>query len=194
MNSVNEIPVSLSMGPAPTAGDHLVDRHVLARVTEEVEEPPLRRPRVVVDQAGLMGSRREVEQLLELHRDALEVLRERLGVEEVAFLRHPTGVADHARGAAGEHDRIVARELEAPERDLADQVAGVERIARRVESDVDADGAVREPLGQRIAIGGVVDEAASVEVSEQVHAVNGDRRVSRRLDRFGSPRTYHRHG
>ena len=74
-------------------------------------------------------------------------------------------------GAAGERDRVVAGELEAAQHDLADQVADVEPVGRRVEADVDADRAVGEALGQRVAVGGVVDEAAGVEVGEQVHTV-----------------------
>ncbi len=66
-------------------------------------------------------------------------------------------------------DRPVPGDLEAPQHHQAEEVADVEAVGGRVEADVDGDRTVGEARGQRVAIGGVVDEAASVEVGEQVH-------------------------
>ena len=84
------------------------------------------------------------------------------------------------------------RELEAAQHHLPEEVAGVEGVAGGIEADIDADRTVGEPLGQSVAIGGVVDEAAGIEVSEQVHEGQWWQKGQRARETFGSPGTNHR--
>ena len=151
-------------------GDHLIDREVLADVTKELEHRDGVRPVGVVDQCRLERTGLEVEQLAELHLDALDVVPQRLVVEQVAFLAAPARVADHSGGAAGQRERTVTGELEAAHEQLADEVPGVQRVGRRVEPDVQADVALGQPGAERVAFGGVVNEPAGVEFGKQIHS------------------------
>ena len=99
-----------------------------------------------------------------------EVVLERLTVEQVALLAAPAGIADHAGRTAGQRERAVAAELEAAQPELAHQVADVQRVGGRVEPDVDADRAVGQARTEERLVGRVVDQAAGVQVGEQVHA------------------------
>ena len=127
------------------------------------------RPVGVVDQRCLVRAGLEVEQLGELHLDALDVVPQRVVVEQVAFLASPPGVADHARGTAGQRERPMTGKLEAAHEQLADEVADVQRIGRRIEADVQPDASRGQARGERIAISRVVDEPTGVEVGKQVH-------------------------
>ena len=108
--------------------------------------------------------------LRQLHLDALDVVAQRVVVEQVALLAAPARVADHAGGAAGQRERAVAGELEAAHEQLADEVTDVQRVGRRIEPDVQADVALGQPRRECVAIGGVVDEPAGVEFGEQIHS------------------------
>ena len=103
------------------------------------------RPVGVVDQRRLERTGLEVEQLGQLHLDALDVVPQRVVVEQVALLAAATRVADHAGGAAGQRERTVTGELEAAHEQLADEVADVQRVGRRIEPDVQADVALGQP-------------------------------------------------
>ena len=75
---------------------------------------------------------------------------ERLAVEQVPLRRAARRVADHPGPAADERDRAPAEALEAQEPEDRDQVADVERVGGRVETDVAGDRAtgrqaVRQP-------------------------------------------------
>ena len=96
-------------------------------------------------------------------------------VEEVALLAAPAGVADHAGGAAGEGDRPVAGVGEAAQHEQADEVADVQAVGGRVAPVVERDRALGEPGGQRLPVGGVVDQATGVEVGEEVERFHGRR-------------------
>jgi hypothetical protein len=91
------------------------------------------------------GTGLEVEDPLELRLDAGHVVRELVAVEQVALLGATARVTDHPRGAAGERERLVTGELEAPQTELAHEVADVQRIGGGVEADVDADRPLVEP-------------------------------------------------
>ena len=97
-------------------------------------------------------------------------MAQRVAIEQVALLAAAARIAHHAGGAAGERERAVPGQLEAPQRHLAEQVAGVERVGGRVEADVHPDRALAQALRERGAVGGVVDEAAGLEVGEEVHS------------------------
>ena len=58
-----------------------------------------------------------------------------LDVEQVALLGCDRRVADHARGAAGQGDRMVAGRLEAAQDEQPDEVADVEAVGGRVEAE-----------------------------------------------------------
>ena len=93
----------------------------------------------------------------------VEVALDRLEVEELPLVLLPAGVADHARAAAGEGDRPVARLLEPAQRAELEEIAHVEAVRRRVEAGVDREPGLVEPL-RELGIGRLVDEAAEREV------------------------------
>ncbi len=96
---------------------------------------------------------------------------ERVVVEQVALLRAAARVTDHAGRSAGESDRAMTGILESAQHHEADQVADVKAVGGRVAPVVDANGSVRHLCPKQLPIGRVVDEAASLEVGDQIHSV-----------------------
>ncbi len=60
-------------------------------------------------------------------------------------------------------------ELKAAHEQLADQVAGMQGIRCRIEPDVQPHVALGQARGERVAIGGVVNEPTGVEFGKQIH-------------------------
>ena len=173
----------------PTAdhvsGEHPVDREVLAHVAEEVDDRHVLGPVVVVDQRGGVRAL-EGDERRDLAAYALgPVLHGLDGVHHplAGLLR----VSDHAGGAADEDERRVARVLEPPGRGQLDQVAHVQARCGRVEPDIEPDAPLAQRRAERVAVGRVRDQAAPLEVVEDVRPGLGGHAASlphglRRLD------------
>jgi len=138
-------------------------------VAKEIEEAERGDPVGIVNEAGGIGGRIEVEKTGELGLDAGDVVRELFSREQVAFGRATRGIADHAGGAAGEGDDMVPGALESRERELAHEVADVQRVAGGIEAAIDRDGAFAQALGERVKVGAVGEESAPLEVFDQGH-------------------------
>ena len=123
----------------------------------------------VVDQPGLGGARAEVEQTLQLQLDAAHVVSKRVEVEQVPLVAAPGGITHHPGRTAGEWERLVTRQLEAAQEQLADEVTHVERVGGGIEPHVERHRSLREAGRQRGPISGVVDESTRGEVVEKVH-------------------------
>jgi len=82
-------------------------RCVRLRIRVGHRQRQLAEPVEVVEQ-DRAGSRREVEEPLQLRADPVDVRRERLAVQQVAFARAAGRVADHPGPAAHERDRAAA--------------------------------------------------------------------------------------
>ena len=159
----------LGLQPRPDAlpGQHLVDGGVLADVAEELEQRERLRPLTVVDEAARPAF--QVDDAGDLRLDRRHVAVERGVVEQVALLRAPARVADHARRSPGQGDRHVTGVLEPAQHDQPDQVAVVQAVGRRVAAVVDGDRTACQAGGERVTVGRLLDQAAGVEVGEQVH-------------------------
>ena len=72
-------------------------------------------------------------------RIAVDIRLERVAVEQVALGRAPGRVADHPGPAADQCDRPAAEPLEPQQAEDRDEVADVERVARRIEPVVAGD-------------------------------------------------------
>ncbi len=144
------------------AGEHPVDREVLADVAEEVDRGQARGPVVVVHHRGPVVAL-ELEERLDLAMHLLDPALD--GVERVerALPRLP-GVTDHAGGTADQDVRRVPGQLQPLGREELDEVAHVQARSGRVEADVEPDGVLAQGLAERIAVRRVCDETAPVEV------------------------------
>ena len=86
---------------------------MLADVADEIEEREVLHPVVVVDHDGRVGRVAvEIEEAGKLLLDALLVVAQRLGVEQVALGRLHRRVADHSRGTAYQGHRTMAAVLQ----------------------------------------------------------------------------------
>ncbi len=155
------------------ASHHLIDGDVLADVAEELEQRDRLRPVAVVDEDTTLGVR-QVDDAPELFLDRRHVGAQRLVVEQIPLLGPAARIAHHAGGPSGQRDRPVPGILEAPEHDQPDQVPDVQAVGRRVTSVVDPDRAVLYTSPQELSIGRIVDEAAGLEVGDQVHSDHDD--------------------
>ena len=154
-----------SRRPHHVAGEHPVDREVLADVAEEVDRRERRGPVVVVDHRRRVVAL-EAEERLDLRTDPLGPVLHR--VERVERpLPGLLGVADHAGGAADQRVRRVAGVLEPAGGHQLDQVAHVEARRGRVEADIEPDAALGQRGAQRVAIRGVGEQAAPLQVVEE---------------------------
>jgi hypothetical protein len=64
----------------------------------------------------------------------------------------------------------MAGQLEAAHEQLTDEVADVQRIGGRIETDVQPDVALGKPSGEHRSVSGVVDQTTGVEFGKQIHS------------------------
>ena len=174
----------LHPGPHRLLGHHLVDGDVLADVAQELEHADRLGPVGVVDQRGRSSgpgakSRRRSSWTLMAATLARSVSRSsrlrssdcgRSGRRPCPWPRRPAGTG---RWPASWNRRSA---------ELAEQVADVEAVGGGVEADVDADRPVGQALGQRVEVGGVVDQPTRLQVVDQVHG--GGHGAIRRIPMF----------
>src|SRR5664280_2229510 len=98
-----------------------------------------------------------------------DIVVELLAREQIAFRRLARGIANHARGAAGQGDRMVTGELEPAQHQLAHEVADVEAVASRIETAIERDRPGGEALAETDEVGAIRDQFAPLEVFEEVH-------------------------
>jgi len=151
---------------------------VLAHVAQELERRHGLGPVGVVDQRGGVEPGLEVEQSLQLDLDGGHVGAQGVAIEEVALVAAPARVAHHPGGPAGQGERPVPGQLEPAQRQLAEQVAEVERVGGGIETDIHPDRPVGQALGQRLEVGGVVDQPTSLQVGDDVHTALHVRRTA----------------
>src|SRR5688500_4082094 len=129
-------------------------------VAEEIEVAHRRSPVGIVNEASWVGWPVEIEEAAELTLDGDDVVDELLAGEQIALGGFPRGVADHTGGAARERDGVMAGELETPQRELAHEMADVERIAGWIETAVESQRSFAEALCERVEVGAIGEEAA----------------------------------
>ena len=164
--------LALHAVPDRLLGHHLVDGHVLADVAEEVEHADRARssrrcrPGWPGSGPGSKSSRRSSWRL-DRGDVVVAACRGRAGCAPRCDRsgRRPCPVAPPASG-----NGPVTGQLEPAQRELPEQVADVEAVGGRVEADVDADRSRGQPGGEGVPVGGVVDEAAGLQVGEEVHS------------------------
>ena len=149
-------------------GQHHVHREVLADVPEEFEIGPRPGPLEVVHQQRPRPALLEVDELLHLPLHAVDVELQLLFAEQIPLGALAARIADHPCRPAHDGDRPMSRPLEPPEHHHAQQVAHVQAVGRRVEAGVERAWLFVEP-GAKRRIGGLMDEAAPLEVCEEGH-------------------------
>ena len=100
-------------------------------------------------------------------------MRDLFGRLQIAFSGLTGRVADHAGGAAGEGDGVVAGELKAAEGKERHQVTDVQRIGGRVEAAIKRDRSRGQALRERVGVGAVGVQAAPLEFIEERHCGSG---------------------
>lgn len=150
-------------------GDHAAEREVLADVAQKIEEADRRGPIGVVDDPRGISSGGKIEESPELDADSAVIVGELLAAEQIAFGGLAARVSDHAGSAAGEADCVMTRQLKAAQRQLRHQVTDVERVPGRIEAAIKRDRPRAQALGERSKVGAIGDEAAPLEVFDQVH-------------------------
>ena len=175
-------------------GHHLVDRHVLAHVPQELEQGHALGPVPVVDQ-DRGGVALEVEELGQLDLDGGRCWpagsRGRAGCARRSGHRgRPPCPWPRRPGRSGGGRTSWKRAQE----QQGHEVAQVQGVRRGVEAGVDDDGTGPERLAEGVAVGVVVDEAAGLEVVEHVgvagHGSTLPHRVAADTDHSG-PRIGH---
>ena len=118
---------------------------------------------MVVHHRGATGA--EVEESLELSLNRADVVAEGLDVEQIALVGAPARVTHHAGRSADQHQRSMAVVLEAAQGQDAHEVADVEAVGGGIDAVIQGRRA-REHLGELAPIGGVVHQAAGIEIVE----------------------------
>ena len=139
---------------------------MLADVAEELEHGDRLGPVTVVDQFAAAVV--EVDDPSQLFLDRCNVVVQRVVVEQVALVGPAARITDHPGCAARESDRSVTSVLEPTQHDQPDQVADVEAVGGGVAAVVDRYGTIANRSAERLTVGGVVDEVARLEFSDQI--------------------------
>ena len=148
--------------PHGFAGDHLIDREVLADIPQEGNELELPEPIMVVQQEATAWLV-QIEHPGQLAPDAGEVGSDSSLVQQLSLVVTTRRIADAPGTAAGECDRAMAGSLQPGHRHHAHQVTDVQGRARGVETDVIRDGPTGERGAKTVFVGDVLDEAAGPE-------------------------------
>ncbi len=119
------------------AGQHGVDREVLADVPQKIEGGHLPHPVGVVDQQRRRQPFARRQQRFYLGRQAGHPALHRLGAVEAALARLEAGIADKTGGPAHQGHRGVARQLEAAQHQQRHQMADMQAAGGGIEAAVD---------------------------------------------------------
>lgn len=119
----------------------VVDGEMFADIPQEGEDIQLVGPVVVVDDLGGVGARK-IDKAAGLGFQFIHPALDGGGIVQLTFLGFEAGVADHARGAADQHDRAVACLLEAAECEQGHEASDVEAVGGGVEPAVQCAGFV----------------------------------------------------
>ena len=111
----------------------------------------------------------EVDEPLELPADPVGPLRDGVGGVQRP-LAGVARVADHAGGAAGQHDRPMACPLKPPQRQQRDEVSGVQARCGGVEARIDGDRSGFQLGRQRIPVGGLRNQSTPLQLVEDRRA------------------------
>ena len=110
---------------------------MLTHLTSEIEEGEILHPVVVVYHLSGIGILRlEVEKLGYLFLDALLIVVECLGIEQVSLLTLTRGVANHTGGTTHKDDGFMATTLQVTQHHDATQVSDVEGVGCGVSSQI----------------------------------------------------------
>ncbi len=118
-------------------GHHVVDGDMFADIPDEVQECVILHPVVVVHKLSLIRSVRiEIQDLRKLLANALDVMMQSLLVQQFPLLGLHRRIPDHSGRAPYDGERLVPATLEVFQYHYAHKVADVQRIRRRVYSDI----------------------------------------------------------
>ena len=140
---------------------------MLADIAQELDRRHGLGPLEVVLDNRTGGRAVEVDEALQLAPDPLGPFGDGVGLVEGA-LTDVARVADHAGGAAGEHDRAVSGALKAPQRQQRHQVSGVQAGRGGVEAGVHRRRPAPGFGSQRIEVGGLRDQPPPAQLVEDL--------------------------
>ena len=152
--------------------DHGIDREVLANVAQEFKAVHAAEPVVIIGHHGRVRAV-EVEEGRHLVADFADPAGDDLRRIELALGRLEAGIADHARGAADQRDRLVPSLLETSEDQHRDQMPEVQAVSRRIEAAIQRHRFLREQLVERLGIGHLGDQTTGVQILDQGRLVHG---------------------
>ena len=110
---------------------------MLADIADEVKEGEVLHPVVVVGHyGGVWSTAVEVEEVGELTFDGFLIVAQGFFVNKLALLTLHRGVADHTCGTSDNGDRFVAAALQMLEHHHTDEMAYVEAVGCRVDSEI----------------------------------------------------------
>ena len=116
-------------------GEHRIDIEKLAIVTKEIQKGDLRQPIIVIHHREAVISKETLHLVRQTFRIVLDLLRR---LEHT--LRLTAGrIADGARAAADDDDRMMPRQLETLQDHEWDQVPDVHAVPRRIDPAVERD-------------------------------------------------------
>ena len=152
-------------------GQHIGHGEVFADIAQQVDGLYVAEPVVVVDHAGRVARRGEIEEGLQLAFDFLAPFLHCLQGIERALLGLAARIANQSGAAAHQGDGGVSGLLEAAQKQDGQEAAHMQAIGGRVEAVVESQGAALQALGQVFLVGDLVEQAPEFQVFEQVHSV-----------------------
>ena len=159
------------------AFDHLVDRKMLANVTEKLDEIQPAQPLGVVQHEGLFVGR-EIKEALQLGPDGNGVPLGLLLGQQCSLKGLAARIADHSGAPAHEDERAMAAPLRMRQRHDRNQVSQMEAVRARVEAHVESPPGLGQ-VGVQILAGRGFQKAAPAQFLQKwaltaVHEESGD--------------------
>ena len=149
-------------------GQHAVDGEVGADVSEEFHIVKVQQPVCVVDHHGLALA--ELNEAGHLLAEAVAVVLDGLHGHHLPEIGAAGGVADHAGAAAHQGDRPVSGHLQALHQAECHEMAYMQAVCGRVESDVKGCLAVVDHLTDLVLVGYLGYKAAGNQFFVNLHS------------------------
>jgi len=109
-------------------------------VAQEIEEGNTRRPARVIHESRRVLFGLKIQQFRQLHFYAGDVGIEDFFREQLTLLRFSAGIADGTGRATGDSNRMVAKQLKAPQGEQWHETTDMQTIRSRVKSTIKRDG------------------------------------------------------
>ena len=170
--------VELEEGKAPlkalliaACAQHFVDGEMNSDITDKLNVVEIPEPVGVIDHLCLARALAELDKAAHLLFEALTVVVDRLNRHHRSEIGSSGGISDHSGSAADQRDRLVSGFLQTLHEKKCHKVADMQRICRRVKTDIERRLACVDQLGDFLFIRELGKQSSCLQLFINCHVL-----------------------